>query len=45
MRLARLESDAQRLARTEQVLLAYDFVECSGPEPFGQWRGGFDPAK
>jgi hypothetical protein len=41
MRLAGLEGDAQRLARPQQVLLPYDFIECSGPEPLGQRRCRF----
>ncbi|HTP62549.1 MAG TPA: hypothetical protein VMJ14_10740 [Burkholderiales bacterium] len=38
MRLAGLEGGAQRLARPEQVLLAYDFIEGSGPQLFGERR-------
>jgi hypothetical protein len=45
MRLAGLKGDAQRLAGAEQVLLAYDFIECLGPEPLGQGRCGFYLAK
>jgi len=45
MRLAGLEGGAQRLARPEQVLLAYDFVEGPGPQPFSERRRGLGLAE
>src|SRR6267142_1310533 len=45
MRLARLERKTQRLARSEQMLLPYEFVERFGPQGFGQRRHGHRSGK
>src|SRR5258706_2540893 len=45
MRLARLERKTQGLARSEQMLLPYEFVERFGPQGFGQRRHGHRSGK
>ena len=43
MRLARFEGDPQRLARAEQVLLAYDFISDRGRSLSARARGSTLP--
>jgi len=38
------DHDAQRLARSKQVLLSAELVQCAGPHPFRQ-RRSIGPAK